>query len=216
MSRPTLLPTAPWLAGTVAAVLLAACAGQRVAVPPRIDLHEFQVIGLARFDCNEQGGLDEYVTQRFLEYVLSEQVGVRIIELPSRQELLEQVGHAEMGPDALRAIGERHRVATLLTGTLTVDEVKPKVNLATIFTSLNVRADVSARMSARMLDTGSGATMWTASSEAEKTVGEVQAFGDGTVLFDAEDPDRAYGDLVEAMVDVVTVDFRTTWVRMKK
>ena len=195
---------------------MAACAGQRVAVPPRIDLTEYQVVGLVKFSCNEEGGLDEYVTEQFLEYVLAGQPGVRVLELPSEADLLASTGYRSLGPEALVAIGERYRVASIITGDLQVEDVKPKVNLMTIISSLSVRADVQARLTARMVEASSGATIWRSSADAEKTVGEVQAFGDGTVLFDAEDPDRAYGDLVAALVDIVTTDFRVTWQRVRK
>jgi hypothetical protein len=67
-----------------------------------------------------------------------------------------------------------------------------------------------------MLERESGGTIWTASSEGSYTVGEVHAFGDGSFDFDAEDPEKAYGRLVQSLVDAVTVDFRTTWQRVKR
>jgi hypothetical protein len=36
-------------------------------------------------------------------------------------------------------------------------------------------------------------------------------FGGGDFAFDADDPERAYGSLVDALVAHVTRDFRSTW-----
>lgn len=44
-------------------------------------------------------------------------------------------------------------------------------------------------------------------------VGHVSILGDRDVIFDADDPDRAYGELVSGLVELVTEDFRVTWVR---
>lgn len=65
----------------VLAVLAAAgCAGRRVALPPAVDLTPLSTVGLAGFTCNEGGTLEGYVTRRFLEYVLTDQSGTRIVE----------------------------------------------------------------------------------------------------------------------------------------
>jgi hypothetical protein len=202
----------------IAALILiftAQCAA-KMAVPPAINLMDFEVVGLVDFDCNEQGELDDLATQRFLEYIMADQLGVRILELGAQDALLRSVGHDDITPEAIRAIGERHHTKTLLIGTLTVDDVKPKVNLSTILSSLSVRAEVQATLSARMVDCESGATMWTESARGKETVGSVSAFSDGSIFFDAEDPEESYGHLVDSLVDWITTDFRVTWQRVKK
>jgi hypothetical protein len=76
--------------------------------------------------------------------------------------------------------------------------------------------DVEASLTARMLETGTGATIWTASARERHTVGEVTLFSGGEVFFDADDPEKAYGQLVEALVGRITPDFRVQWVRVRK
>lgn len=200
----------------LAAVALSACAGTKIAVPPRIDLGQYHVVGLVQFSCNEEGTLDKYVTDEFLEYILSDQQGVRVIEMGSTADLLAEVGMEHMGPEAVIALAEKYRLAAIFLGELEVTDVKPKVNISSILSSMSVRAVVEARLKARLLERETGATIWTASSEGSHTVGEVHAFGDGQFHFDAEDPEKSYGALVEDLVDAVTMDFRTTWQRVKK
>jgi hypothetical protein len=121
-----------------------------------------------------------------------------------------------MGPEALRAIGSAAGVATLFVGNLSVDSVKPKVDLSTLIGQLSVRAEVEATFTARLFETSSGATLWTASAKHKRTVGHVSAFRDGSIFFDADDPEEAYGDLVESLVYDVSTDFRITYQRQRR
>jgi len=66
---------------------------------------------------------------------------------------------------------------------------------------------VSVELTVRLLSTASGGTLWTRSSRATETVGEI-GLVDGRPVFGAEDPDDAYGRLVEVLVDEVTMDLR--------
>lgn len=198
-----------------AALQLTQCAPM-VAFPPSINLTEYEMLGLVKFSCNKEGELDEFVTQRCLENMIVDQMGVRILELGLEKELLAEAGYESMNPSAISAIGERHNVKSLVLGSLTVDNVKTRINLATILTSLHVRAEVEATLAVRMVETSSGATIWTNSARMKRTIGGVHAYGDGTVFFDAEDPEEAYGDLVNALVNSVTEDFRVTYRRMRR
>ncbi len=197
------------------ALLLTHCA-PRIAVPPAIDLSRLQVVGLTTFDCNREGNLDEYTTQVFLETILSNQPGIRVLEIGPVSDLLRRAGFREMRPDALKAIGSDSGIATLFIGTLTVDSVKPKVDLSSLAGVLSVRAEVEATFTARLFETSSGATLWTASAKHKRTVGHVSAFRDGSIFFDADDPEDAYGDLVESLIQDVSTDFRVTYQRQRR
>jgi nitrogen regulatory protein PII len=208
--------TRGWIPLFLLTLGLTGCAGRRMALPPAIDLNEYTVIGLLTFDCSEPGELGTYTSQRFLQYILTDQVGARVVELGTVQEVLTRVGHEHLDVEAIQAIGEHYRLKTLINGTLEVEDIKPRVNLSTVFSSLSVRAEVEASLTARMLETGTGATIWTASARERHTVGEVTLFSGGEVFFDADDPEKAYGQLVEALVGRITPDFRVQWVRVRK
>lgn len=49
-----------------------------------------------------------------------------------------------------------------------------------------------------------------------RRIGGVSAFGDKNVAVDAEDPENAYGQLVDSLVYAVTPDFRASWIRVGK
>jgi hypothetical protein len=54
--------------------------------------------------------------------------------------------------------------------------------------------------------------VWTRSSNATRTVAQVGLSGK-TVHFDAQHPEQAYGELVNALVNDITYDFRPSYVR---
>jgi hypothetical protein len=79
-------------------------------------------------------------------------------------------------------------------------------------TTMSVAADVDAGLTARLLETDQGATVWTRSTSATRTVAQVGVSGK-TVRFDAQHPETAYGELVNALVYDITYDFRPSYVR---
>jgi len=67
-------------------------------------------------------------------------------------------------------------------------------------------------LTVRMLSTQSGGTVWRSSAWATQKVGQVSLVG-GELNFAARDPKTAYGPLVNRLIELVTEDFRSTWVR---
>src|SRR5690349_29299 len=80
-----------WLPGVVGVMILVGCSSTktvRVAVPPRVDLHAYPMIGLVTFSSNGKGDLDRASTQRFLAELQAAQPGTRVIELGTEEEVL--------------------------------------------------------------------------------------------------------------------------------
>ena len=61
-----------------------------------------------------------------------------------------------------------------------------------------------------MLETEVGATVWTNTAKATESVGEL-GLTNGKLVFGAQDPKEAYGDLVDYLVSQVTTDMYATW-----
>ncbi len=192
------------------AVVLTACGGGRVLVPPRVDLAPYYRVGLVTFTIeNAKGSLNQLATERFLGEVLAGQSGIEILELGDAAPLLSDVGAQRLDARAARAIGEEHGVPAVFFGHLKVSDVKPRAVLAGF---PHVEARVSVEMSVRLLSAESGGTLWTSSGKASDVVGEVGITG-GDVFFSAEHPEEAYGRLVDALVFEVTRDLRPRWVK---
>ena len=180
---------------------------------PRIDLMAFQRIGLVEFTSNAEGDLQTLASQEFIQSMQSSQPGVPVLELGDAEMVLSAIGRDNLDPDAVRAMGKMYNVDAVIVGNLEVTDVKPKVNLTQVLTSMNVQADVEAALTTRLLEAGGGATLWTRSARLTQAVAHAGVDSQGGIHFGAEDPETAYGSLVHDLVDQLTQDFRPTWVK---
>lgn len=195
-------------------LLLSLGCGAKVMVPPEIDLKEYGTVGLVDFSSDAEGNLGKYVTQRFLEEISTSQKDARIIELGSMDKVLESVQRDRIDPEVIRAIGQKYNVNAVIMGNLEVSDVKPKIGISSFVAHMSVKAEVEASITARVLETEQGATVWTDSARDKKNVAQVSMFSGGGFLFDAKDPEEAYGELVESLVRKVTVDLKVSHKRM--
>lgn len=187
---------------------------QKVQVPPRIDLKQQELIAVVGFDSSTRGELGPLATRRFTELARRDQGMVRMVEFESKEEALRSVGYAEWNTDAFRALGRKHGINTLIAGDLTISEVKPRFQISAMLQSGEVSARVDATLAVQMIETASGASIWSRSGNASREVGHVSVVSGVGFAFDADDPEQAYGDLVDALVEQVTRDFRATWERL--
>lgn len=184
--------------------------GPKVLFPPEVELREYGTVGLIDFACNYEGNLGKYVTQRFLEEVNNAQKDARIVELGDMDAILKETGGRTLDPKTVQAIGKKYGVKAIIAGDLDISKVKPKVSISSILTSMSVRAEVEAALSAKLLDTIDSVTIWTNSARGKVEVAEVSIFSGGNAHFDASNPEDAYGDLAEALINEITRDFRAT------
>ncbi|MGH7699073.1 MAG: hypothetical protein ACREMJ_00915 [Gemmatimonadales bacterium] len=198
-------------AGVASLVLVGlGCGSKRVLVPPRMDLRPYGRIALVTFTVeNAKGSLHTLASQRFAEAVLSAQPGLEILELGPGDSLMAQAGEREFGPRSARALGDAHEAPAVFLGHLKVSDVKPSASLFGVAVP-RVEAKVTVELTTRLVSTASGGTLWRASATATETVGQLGLSG-GQPIFSAEDPNEAYGRLVDYLVRQATWDFRPTW-----
>jgi hypothetical protein len=187
-------------------MLFTGCA--RVYVPPAVDLHPHVVVGIIQFKTDARGDLGEFVTEKFMQAVTRDQPDIKLVELGTEKDVLEAVNMTHLGPDAFNAIGEKYNLNTVFTGTLDVTEATPSCFFSPGYSS--VEAKVNARLTARLVETSTGGTIWNNSARDERTVAGVSKFGRG-LTFQAEDPEKAYGDMARSLCWQTTRDFRSTW-----
>ena len=173
-----------------------------------VDLREYGNVGIIEFDSNAKGNLNEFVMQRFLEKVSSLQRGVRIVEIGSTDEVLQSIKRGRIGPETIQAIGQKYKVDAIIIGDLNVSDIKPRISISSIITSLSARAEVEAMMTVKLLETHDGAMVWTRSVKQKRNVAHVSIFSGGSAYFDARDPEQAYGELAEALIRDVTKGFK--------
>jgi len=196
-------------------VLLTGCASappvRRVWVAPRVDLKPYEIIGMVEFTSTSKGKLAGLTTRRFAEAARRDQEMVRMIDVGSKQAALASVDLDRWEPASCRAIGRKHGVRTLFVGTLTLSGIRPSVQLSALLHSGQVTAQVDATLEVEMIEAETGASIWSRSASATRTLGQVSVFGSKDFVFDADDPERAYGDLVNYLVNSVAADLQGSW-----
>ncbi len=198
-----------WAVVTVAVVALGGCC-KRVLVPPLVDLKQNEVVGIIEFRLEEQGKLSGYATSRFLRAITKDQPGVQIVELGKETDVLAAVGHSSLTPDAIKAIGEKYGLNGLIVGTIEISDIQPHFEFGLGLPHASASARVKATLTARLVRTDNAATVWTGTAQSERTVGQVTV-AKGFFSFDADDPERAYGELINDLVNKSTRDFRNRW-----
>jgi len=196
-------------AAVIGLVVLAGVAAGCFLSSARVNLERLGTIGFVGFSSGARGNITDYAEQVFLEVLIRSQPQARIKELGPGDEILRDVGTGRISQNALEALGRRYGVDAVLIGTLEISEARPRISLASILLgSVRASVDVDARMSARLLDTRDGTTFWTDSARDRMDVANVSIFKGGNVVFDAQDPERAYGQLIRSLVLRTTRDFR--------
>lgn len=181
------------------------CARQRVLIPPRFDLASFYRVGLVNFTMQEaRGELDELATEYFSRDVFASQNGIELLELGDMEVVLAETGRERFDPRAAQALGREYDIPAVFVGEIKASPVRPRASFSRF---PRVEAVINVELTVRMLSTESGATMWSNSAQATETVGGLGLAG-RDIVFSAEDPEEAYGDLVALLISNITEDFR--------
>ena len=189
-------------------LVLSGCASKYAQVPPRLDLQPYGRVALVAFSADQSGDeLGTLATQRFAEALLASQSRVELLELNAG----DSASVRSSDPTALaQALGREKDVPAVFVGHLKVSGVRPKGRIGGVG-NVNLRASVSAELTVRLLSTTTGATVWRSSAIADGTVGRVALSDRPSIAM--RDPDEAYGEVVDRLVNSVTRDLRPTWVK---
>jgi hypothetical protein len=179
--------------------------------PPLIDLKEHEVIGVIEFKAGGDEELAKYITRRFIDAVRKDQGTVSIIELGPEQSALQAVGRHRLDADAFKALGDKHKIRTIFFGEIEVANIMPDVSITPGLDFIKVQADVEAVVQAQMIETATGASLWSGTGRAVEKIGKIDFSGGGIVGFDAENPNRTYKKLFDKAIKEVTKEFRMGW-----
>jgi hypothetical protein len=187
--------------------------GPKVMVPPRIDLKQHEVLGIIDFSFSSEGDLGNIATKKFSEEMRRDQGMIRIVELGSETDVLADVGQDRFSQTSFKEIGRKHEINTVITGELIISNVRPNVAITPGLSYLSFSAEVDATLNVQMVETSTGASIWSSSASETQQIGNISIFGGKDFAFNADDPEKAYGKLVNNLVNEVTRDFRVTWRR---
>jgi hypothetical protein len=184
-----------------------------VTVPPRVDLAPYRTLGVIQFTSNAAGTVNARATQQLQEQVQAAQPGTRFIELGSRETVLAAVGRNQLDADAARRIGRKYGVAAVFLGELAYSDPKTDIRVSDL-TKLEggVRTEVRGDISARLLETETGASVWSNSGWVRRQVGRINVSAEYGVsgAMSKSDPRE---EMVPALVYQLTHDFRSSTVR---
>jgi hypothetical protein len=202
------------LGSLITLALLGACSHTvLVPVPPRMELKGYGTLGIIDFSSNAERTINVRATRQFQEQVQAAQPGTRFLELGDRQQLLAAVGAKQLDAASLRKIGDRYGVSAVFLGDIAYSEPKVDIRVSDMAKlEGGVRAEVRGDISARLLETASGASVWSTSGWARRQVGAMHVSADRGVS-GAIGGSNAQEQMVPSLVQVITDDFRPTYVR---
>jgi hypothetical protein len=200
----------------LALLILAGCSSTRtevVDVPPRVDLKSYGTLGVIEFASNYDAATNARATRDFEAQIHAAQPGTRLLDLGGRDALLAGVGARQLDADALRRIGAKAGVDAILVGEIVYSDPKTDVRINDL-SRLDgaMRTEVRGDLSVRLVETRSGASVWSASSWARRQVNRVSVSMTQGVNASSSDSDPR-SEMVPALVLHATEDFRSTTVR---
>ena len=201
------------LSMALALALLAACAKTvLVPVPPRMDLKPYGALGIVDFGTNYERALGARAARQFQEQVQGGQPGTPFIELGDRDLLLASIGARQLDAAALKRIGEKHGVAAVFVGELSYSDPILDVRVTDATKGQGaLRAEVRADISSRLIETATGASVWSRSASTKRQIGGVSVSDQG-VRGGMKDSNPREA-MVQALVYQITHDFRPSATR---
>ena len=165
----------------VSSFLVSGCSSTvLVTVPPRMDLKGYATLGVVDFTSNASSAAAARATQQLQEQIQSAQPGTRFIDLGSREAVLAAVGRNQLDADTAKRIGKRYGVDAVFLGEITYSDPKTDVRVNDLAKlDAGLRTEVKGDISARLVETASGASVWSNSGWVRRQVGHVNVSEQG-------------------------------------
>lgn len=184
-----------------------------VQMAPRIDLKSYGTIGIVEFSTNADSSLNNFATQQFQESVQEANPGLPILELGNRATVLAAVGATQFNAESMTRIGKKYGVRAVFLGEIAYSQPKTDIRL----TAVNkleggVRTEIRGDMSTKLMETESGASVWSSSAWAKRQISNFSVSTQYGVHASVKDSDPRK-EMVPALIGHLTDDFRPTFVR---
>ena len=185
-----------------------------VPVPPRVDLKPYGTLGIVEFSSNGERALNAQAMRQFEEQVQEAQPGTRFLELGSREAVLAGVGAKAFDAESVRRIGEKYRVNALFIGDIVYSDPHVDIRVGDIARlEGGMRSELRADISGRLLETGTGASVWTRSAWTKRQLGTLNVSAQKGVSGDLHGSSSPREQMVPSLVYQLTHDFRPSTVR---
>jgi hypothetical protein len=196
---------------------LVACGGKKVTVEiaPQVNLATMGTIGVIAFDVQSDGHLPSDITLKFIQYLQSAQPGVPILELGGQSHVLREVGFDTLDTDAVKAVGKKYEVDSLLTGTLEVTQSYPDVKVGQDLTSMSAASYVRGNLNARLRLTRTGATVWSNGAHGKWQLAGLNLASGHLSSIGMRNVEDTYNKMLQELAWVGTADFRKSYETQK-
>jgi hypothetical protein len=185
-----------------------------VRVPPRMDMKAYETTGILDFASNADATINQYATQQFQQQLQAAQPGTRFIELGARESILAAVGAKQLDADAIRKIGQKYGVTAIFHGNITYSEPTTDIRVTDLSRLQGgVKAEIKGDIFGRLVETTTGASIWSSSAWAKRPLGGVVSRDQG-VSVALKNSNPRY-EMVPTLVYHLTNDFRASTVRQK-
>jgi hypothetical protein len=200
-----------WLAPILVAAAGCASHPQQPAeyVPPQLDLARYAALGIVEFSSPDKNGLGAMAAEEFVAAMHAAQPGTPVLELGA----LPGAGHGKLVPEKIRGIAERERVDAVFVGEISEAESKPRVSFDPNYGTASASSERKAKITVRLLEGRSGATVWSATSERTIPVVAFNGALGSLPRVRTTPADEARAILVRDLVNDVTYDMRPRWVQ---
>jgi hypothetical protein len=195
----------------VAPLLLAGCSKPKTQYPPRVDLARFGTLGMIDFSSPAAEGLGSLASREFLASLQSAQPGTAVLELGDEKRALASLGRDTLDLEAIRTIGEKYRVDALIVGVLQAENMQPNISFDSALSWMTASAELESGLNVRILDSNSGATLWSTAERARAEIARVDVDGSGVSGIGANPTDDARLRLVRRLAQRATRDFWPYW-----
>lgn len=194
--------------------LLFACSKTVVVpVPPRVELNRYATLGIVEFTSRADPALGARAARQLQEQIQAAQPGTRFLDLGEQHALLASVGARQLDPVAVRKIGEKYGVAAVFVGELAYSDPTMEVKLKdSAKLEGGIRAEVKGEISSRLVETATGASVWTRSAWARRQVGSVNVSSQYGISGGVKDSNPREA-MLPALVYQLTHDFRPSTTR---
>ena len=201
---------------TLSLAVLCGCSSTRtvlVPVPPRVDVSRYGTVGIVAFASSSGSAIGSRAARRLEEEVQAAQPGTRFIELGEPDAVLAAIGSSQFDFAAAKKIGAKYGVGAVFLGEIVYSE--PKMNVRVIDVAKlegNVRAEMRGDISSRLVETATGANVWSSSAWARRQLGSLSVSADQGVSggMGEANPQEA---MLPSLVYQLTSDFRPTTMR---
>lgn len=181
-----------------------------VSVPPRMDLQRYETLGIVEFASNSGRAIGARAARQFQEQIQDAQPGTRFIELGDRDAVLAAVGGTQLDVAVFRKIREKYGVAAVFVGEIAYSEPTMDVKLGDLSKlEGGVRSEVKGDISSRLVETATGASVWSRSAWARRQVGSLNVSAERGVSGGMKDSNPREA-MLPALAHELTHDFRPT------